>query len=659
MDLADFEIDRVAFNDAAELPAVADLQFLGGGPVLGNRVQVLLNGRYVSKAGHMLGRRLFTPTDGITAFTGRPRNEWIVRSNGDERFVQLGGEDRLTVSAKAQARVAPAFDLSYEAVIQTSDRRPYDHSQKYVPDGSSRAFDRAQLHVADFVYGEGSNTRSWGHYAYMSDRRGERLYDDPTDERYVFQGPGNGANAFDAGGNDLNRTSTRIRTHMAAITAAHRFLEVHEVRAGAEARVHRIQRKEGRVEVLPNGEARMSLNPIFDNRIDVHPSELAAFVDATIQIERFTIEAGIRSTYFDPAAEVPLDWTRASSLFIPNTVGTVYYDPEEGDTIRNREDAPIQSWISPRFELSFPIGDQTRFWFGGGSLYQMPPLQVLYANLDYELGVGSIPQLPTVYANPSLEPERTLHVEMGVEHQLNDALDLEVALFGKDVKNLTGYTFERGVVTASLVARPVNVDEAQVRGATVSLLSRPSETATLSWSVDYSLLFVEGTASSMLEAFHRFASGLDANRSQVRLDWDRRHVLHNSIVWRPSARLTLALQNRLQSPLPYNMAVTNRPEYIVTGDDTPVQLIADARLWYRIPAGNHGLDLFLQVKNLTDARVGRSVFSGTGMSADLYETGRHLLLDEEVEGVNSLQEYADDRFYLSPRTVSLGLTYRF
>src|SRR5690606_33715957 len=142
-------------------------------------------------------------------------------------------------------------------------------------------------------------------------------------------------------------------------------------------------------------------------------------------------------------------------------------------------------------------------------------------------------------------------------------------------------------------------------------------------------------------------------------DWDRRHVLHNSIVWRPSARLTLALQNRLQSPLPYNMAVTNRPEYIVTGDDTPVQLIADARLWYRIPAGNHGLDLFLQVKNLTDARVGRSVFSGTGMSADLYETGRHLLLDEEVEGVNSLQEYADDRFYLSPRTVSLGLTYRF
>src|SRR5690606_15961054 len=35
MDLADFEIDRVAFNDAAELPAVADLQFLGGGPMLG------------------------------------------------------------------------------------------------------------------------------------------------------------------------------------------------------------------------------------------------------------------------------------------------------------------------------------------------------------------------------------------------------------------------------------------------------------------------------------------------------------------------------------------------------------------------------------------------------------------------------------------------
>lgn len=656
LDLADFEVGRVRYSDAVSLPAVGDIQLRTGGPVLDDRARLLVNARYRSTAGHMLGRRLFTPEDGIVAFSGRPRNEWIVRSTGDETFVQMGGEDRLTLSARALVEIMPGLDASYEAIVQNADLRPYDHTQKYVPDGAARQQNAAQLHIAEVTYGEGSDTRAWGHYAFLSDQRRVRLYDDPTDPRYAVQGPGNGANAFDAGGNDLARTTTSVRTHMASITAAHRFLDVQEVRAGVEARIHSIERDESRVEVLPGGEVRLSVDPIYNNRLDVTPSELAAFVGATIHIDRFTVDAGLRSAYFDPAAEIPIDWEQATELFIPNFEGSFYYDPEEGDTIRNRQDAPIQSWLSPRVELSFPVGEQTRIWFGGGRLYQMPALQMLYTNLDYERGVGMYAASSTLLANPSLEPERTLHMEMGVEHRLSDILDLEVALFGKDVKNLTSYSFERGFTTGDLVIRPINFSVAQVRGTTVSLLAHQNTDAKLSWTLDYSLLFVEGSESSTRESLDRFVSRLDNADTQVRLDWDRRHVIHNSIVWRPSERLTFTLLNRLQSPLPYKLAITNRPEYVVSGDDTPVQLLSDVRVWYDVPFGGESVRLFAQVNNLTDARVSRSVLSSTGTAADLFEGGRHLLLDEEVEGVNTIQEYADDRFYLPPRTVSLGVS---
>jgi hypothetical protein len=248
---------------------------------------------------------------------------------------------------------------------------------------------------------------------------------------------------------------------------------------------------------------------------------------------------------------------------------------------------------------------------------------------------------------------------MGVAHRLSEGLNAELALFGKDSHDLTSFGYERDVQTQVLLMRPINIDLVEVRGATISLMTAGSDDEVLSWSIDYSLLFVEGNASAANDAVMRFLSGLDDVKSMERLEWDRRHVLHNAITFRPSPELTITFLNRLQSPLPYRFAVTNRPEYVVGSDDAPVQLHADVRVWYDVPLLNDGLRVFLQVDNLTDARIPRSVLSDTGISSDLYQKGRHLVLDTEVEGVNSLQEFADDRFYLPPRTISLGLALAF
>ena len=659
LDLADFENSRITFNDAAGTPAQRDFRINAGGPVIPGRLGVVVAARALSREGHMLGRRLFMPDDGILAFSGRPRSEWLIRSSGDESFVQLGGEDRLTLSGRVNVLVMPELELTYDGIYQSATRHPYDHEQKYVPDGTRKEQNRALLHALQLVYGAGSSTRAWGHYAFMGDRRTARLFETPTDSRYVVQGPGNGANAFDAGGNDLTRSLTEVGTHMASIAAAHRFQRVHEIRGGVEARIHQIERTEGRVEVVPGTGARLSANPLFSNEAIVTPSELSAFAGVTLQIDRLTVDAGLRSSYFDPAAQRPLDWSRATDAYIPNLEGTSFYDPEEGDSIRNRQDASVKSWVSPRVELSFPITPLTKVRFGAGILYQMPALHLLYENLEYEPRPNDDFQQAVVFSNPDLEPERTLHIEMGVEHQLSENLGAQLALFGKDIKDITGFAYSRDVRTNIFVMQTMNTEIAEVRGATLSLFGPSSEDAELTWSLDYSLLFVEGTASSTPDAFLRFVAGLDDVRSSERLDWDRRHVIHNSIVWRPTPLLTVTLLNRLQSPLPYRFAMTNRPEYVVAGDDTPVQLLSDIRVWYDVPVLDDAIRLFVQVDNLTDARISRSVLSGTGTATDLYERGRHVLLNAEVEGVNTLQEYADDRFYLPPRTISAGLALRF
>ncbi|HEX7071372.1 MAG TPA: TonB-dependent receptor [Rhodothermales bacterium] len=659
LDLSDFEIDRIPFSDAVDRSAQRNLQLTAGGPLLGDRLGLMVGAYYRSTDGHMLGRRLFTPSDDIVAFSGRPRSEWIIRSSGDEEFVQFGGEDRLTLSGRASVRLLPELDLTYEAIYQDADLRPYDHNQKYVPDGVSRDHTSASLHAFQLTYGAGSSTRAWSHYALLSDGRSSRLFDSATDSRYVSQAPGNGANAFDVGGNDLWRFRTRVQTHMASIAGAHRIAGVHDVRGGVEARIHRIDRSEARVEVLPGIGPRLSQNPFMANHLEVTPTELSAFVGATVQIDRLTIDAGLRSSYFDPAAEIPIDWSQASSEFIPNFAGSFYYDPEQGDTIRNRQDAEMQSWLNPSIELSFPISDATTVRFGAGRMHQMAALQYLYDNPEFEMSVGQQMPQSVIFGDAALKPERTTHIEMGVEHRLTDRLNAELALFGKDSRDLTSYAYERDVQTRILIMRPINIDLVEVRGATVSVMTVDSEDERLSWSVDYSLLFVEGNASAVPDGMLRFISGLDDIKSMERLEWDRRHILHNAITFRPSPDLTITLLNRLQSPLPYKLAVTNRPEYVVAGDDTPVQLHSDVSVWYDVPVLHDGLRVFLQIDNLTDARIARSVLSDTGISTDLYRKGRRPIFDAEVEGVNTLQEYADDRFYLPPRTISLGLALEF
>src|SRR5690606_37849321 len=104
-----------------------------------------------------------------------------------------------------------------------------------------------------------------------------------------------------------------------------------------------------------------------------------------------------------------------------------------------------------------------------------------------------------------IDPERTLHFEVGLQQGITQDMSVELTVFAKDIRNLTGLRYDRDVATTNFVTRFINVDVGSSRGITLELNQRP--VSGISWSVDYTLQFASGTASDPGQAFDRFQSG--------------------------------------------------------------------------------------------------------------------------------------------------------
>src|SRR5690606_39724641 len=119
-----------------------------------------------------------------------------------------------------------------------------------------------------------------------------------------------------------------------------------------------------------------------------------------------------------------------------------------------------------------------------------------------------------------------------------------------------------------------------------------------SWDLDYTLQFASGTSSNPTEAFDRFQAGQEDILSLVRLDWDRRHVLTNSVTFRPSTALTATLINRFQSGTPYTTVRQFITSYIENNGTRPHNVVSDLRVYFRPPFLRHDVNLTLQVDNI-------------------------------------------------------------
>ena len=145
----------------------------------------------------------------------------------------------------------------------------------------------------------------------------------------------------------------------------------------------------------------------------------------------------------------------------------------------------------------------------------------------------------------------------------------------------------------------------------------------------------------------------------MRLDWDRRHVLTNSVTLSPDRTFSVTLINRLQSGAPYTTVRNFVTSYIENNADRPFSFTSDLRLFYR-PTFFQGVSVTMQVDNVFDAKVHYGVYSDTGRGDESVTLEQFRRSESQVGGINSLDEYFFNQGWFSaPRRITVGVSYQF
>lgn len=134
---------------------------------------------------------------------------------------------------------------------------------------------------------------------------------------------------------------------------------------------------------------------------------------------------------------------------------------EEGNMLlaeKLGEQRVLHARLSPRLGISHPITEVAKIYFNYGHRYQWPD-----ANTMYDIQYTFQGNLIQSYGNPRIKPPKTIAYELGYEHNLYDALNGQVTLYYKDVRNGIANVWYNPIDRPNYPV-PANATFADVRG---------------------------------------------------------------------------------------------------------------------------------------------------------------------------------------------------
>jgi outer membrane receptor protein involved in Fe transport len=652
----DFSNDKFTYSEVAPAVGDQDYQVSIGGPIIKDKLGIQSTLRYVTLDGHLIGRDLFRPSDiqSTSLSSGADPSTWLIMSSGDGNFESLNRQKRISLNSSIVYEINSRLKLDYNLFFQTGDGRNYNHFYKYNPSAINPYYFFNQTHIVGLRYSVNNNAFANLSYSYLDDRSESYLYDDVTatgdlDQRYVASrlSSQQGQYAFAMGGNELGSGRDITKSHTIVADYTSQVNNTVLWKSGITARFHELDNEGFGISVNEATQrAFRADDPFTNNSLEVKPYELAAYSQVKLELDELIVNAGLRVDYFEPDFLVPIDLTQ----YHLETV----FDPNTGSQISNRKQADPTYQFSPRLGVAFPISEDGVMRFSAGLFFQTPQLNLLYTNNEFERSEGA--DRYTI-GNANLEPERTLQFEVGLQQGLSETMGLDLTVFSKDIRELSGQTAVRGSIGAP-VGRLENIDYGTVKGFTLSLFERGK--GQVSWTVDYTLQYASGSASNPAERFNRFVNNADEIIAINRLDWDKRNVLNNSITWNSKFGLTLSAINSLQAGSPYTTERENITSLIPNNEDKPTQFNSDIRAYYKPPVLKQDIEFFLQVDNLFDTKRHYGIYVDTGLADESTELQRYLDAGTVPGGLNSLEEwYIDQSRMSSPRSIKIGLSYKF
>jgi len=284
--------------------------------------------------------------------------------------------------------------------------------------------------------------------------------------------------------------------------------------------------------------------------------------------------------------------------FIPNTDMVLPGTP-------GPVDVPSKVQVSPRVGMTHPISERDVFFATYGRYFQMPSMDQMFSGTSYNLS-GDY----TIVGNPDLDAVRTISMEAGIRHRIDDLSTLSFSAFSKQITGLVQTAPLSGDGLEHFFLYENDDSYATVQGAELSVMRLPGRT--ISGSVSWAYMVARGRYSSATESYEYASGGLTGPEEDGYLDWDQRHAVNVHLCYgtgrgegpriaggHPLEGLLLSLDGSYGSGFPFTPASEDSmPD--VNAERYPGTLQADLGIAKRFWAGETELELSLTVYNLLD-----------------------------------------------------------
>lgn len=614
-----------------------------GGPILSEDLTFYASGVYNWYGGHLYGERLYNPDDAFlyrNAFpSGDPRrgsstdplyfgaffrdtSDRIGGPTGNGAVVPLNWSRSYNLQGNLRYRLAPAMRLKYEIVYDNAlNPTSSSISYRFKPDGRSLDRGQTQFHSLEWTHSLGENAFYTLKGSYIFDKGESYAYSDINDPRYLsafYQTVLPNTN-FLTGGTDLGRFKRKSKMIGGKFDLVAQIFGNHELKFGADVRSHSLavesytlrfgdpnnHDRSFTVEDLVRG---VRLQPFIPTVSEGYvnykrkPLQIASYIQD--KIELFTsiiLNLGLRYEYFDPAANYNPD---LSNEYLLGDSTNFYAD---GAT-----KARIKHMLAPRFSVSYPITDRGTIRFSYGHFYQIGSLASLYTNPNFRAVPGTTP----TFGNPEVNPQRSIQYELGLQQGLTDNLKIEVTGYYKDVDN---YIVTQRIETAR-GDKPynllTNLNYANTRGVSISLLKRRSSSDILSATIDYTFQIADGNRTEpAAEIFFNEQRGQLSETYLVPFGFDRSHTITSTVTLSEPSDWALSFIGYVRTGTPYTPAFPSNVvpiTFIQNSDRQPVQWNVDMKAEKFFELGPLKYSVFLQVDNLFDTQNELDVYASSG-----------------------------------------------
>lgn len=508
--------------DPADFTRIQDYKFGLEGPIIKDKLTFFTNFRYDQNKGFQNGVRLFNVWD-MSDFSSS--ETMYSEATGDSAYVPMAWNRNTRFFGKLTYKLNN-FKVAGSYTRNDGVGKSYSHQYKYNPEGRAGYANWTNQYALQFNHMFSRSAFYELKLGYLESEGRGSLFEDPADPRYVSDvyRANSGYTGFFTGGQEKGYGTTTTTKMDAKFDLTWQINQNHSLKSGFLATQHKFDTYGGSVRNRYYGTPLEAFiyepelaptNSTFADGYTKEPLEISAYMQDKMEFDEMVINFGLRYDLFDPKTNYPSNYRN------PGNQLTFLTEDGELDVSRmsTYSEADAKYHISPRFGLSYMLGESAVLHFSYGHFFQIPPFQRMYDNSIYLIDFTNY---QTQLGNANLEAERTVSYEVGLWQELMEGMGLEVALFYKDIYDLLTVEIQTtyNQIRYGLYS---NKEYANARGLEVKY---DFAWGPLFTQVNYTLQFTRGVADNPRTTFDRAGNSQDPIPVLIPLNWDQRHTLN-------------------------------------------------------------------------------------------------------------------------------------